>query len=1239
MVEMVGHREARRRGAMNILNSGMPSSAQLQRALCLRALLVCMAAMALLPPAAQTQTVETTVTVPFPAALAVNPVTNKIYVASSPITVIDGATNAVTSIVAGGFPVAVAANPVTNKIYFADKASNPGSVIVIDGATNAITTVTDPNANEPVALALNPLTNKIYVANGASNNVTVIDGTTNTTTTIAAGYIPFAVAVNPVTNKIYVVSQGGPVTVIDGATNATTSVATGGTDVAVNPVTNKIYVANYSDPGTVTVIDGATNATTTVATGSLARFVAVNPVTNKIYVANQGGNNNGNTVTVIDGSTNATATVNTGTGPSAIAVNAATNTIYVGNVNSNNVTVIDGTTNTTTTVTDASASSPYGAAVNPLTNKIYVANLNGKVTVIDGATNTAATVTVGVGPGTPAVNPATDKIYVANRGDGVNPSTLTVIDGAMNTTTTINVGVAPFLVVNPLTNKIYVAESSGALSPSTITVIDGITDGTTTITDANAHVPSAMAVNPLTNKIYVANVGGSGSQSTVTVIDGATNELTDIINPSSNGARAIDVNPVTNKIYVANGDNPGTVKVIDGVTNLTTTVAVGTDPIAVAVNPLTNKIYVANHGSNTVTVIDGATNATSTVHVGVNPLGVVVNPLSNKIYVLNTSNVLTVIDGAVANTTSTITGSTSFNGLAVNLASNKVYATNFNTNVVTVIDGVTNNIAATLATGTGPTGLAVNPITGKIYVANFNTTTAPGTTVTVISEARVQPSPLTTAIAPLTGNATSNAAEVFQFAVTDAAPPLATNVIFQLDTLEGPWTQGTSSGSSGNFTGAVSELSLGTHILYAAGTDGEEATSVMRASSPVLGGVAAYFFGEQGVSTNTTLIADVNPAAVGQQVTLTAAIFSSASGLPAGSVSFFDGSTFLENVPLDSTGHAMLQTNLLTLGAHFIRAFYLPSPSAGFAASTSAPLNESVLRATSTALTSSVPGISTKQQVVFTAAVSSATSGTPTGNVTFLDGTAQIGTAALNANAQATLSTSSLAAGSHSIRAAYSGDASFAPSTSAVLIESVTAPLDFAVTAAPGGFTSATIKAGQTAMYSLELSLTGGVPTDQLTVTATCAGVPPKATCSGPTAPVTVTQGAPATVAISISTTANSSLIPWGPFSLRQPMNRWRVLGLFVLLVFLSMLVRNNAGTRRFHRRPASPAFVAAALACALAAVTITGCNGGSMSSTPPPVANGTPAGTYTLVLTFTATQPSGGAHLSHTQQLTLTVQ
>ena len=52
---------------------------------------------------------------------------------------------------------------------------------------------------------------------------------------------------------------------------------------------------------------------------------------------------------------------------------------------------------------------------------------------------------------------------------------------------------------------------------------------------------------------------------------------------------------------------------------VTTTVAAGDGPHAVAVNPVTNKLYVANSDGASVTVIDGATNDTATVAVGWEP--------------------------------------------------------------------------------------------------------------------------------------------------------------------------------------------------------------------------------------------------------------------------------------------------------------------------------------------------------------------------------------------------------------------------------------------------------------------------------------------------------------------------------------------------------------------------------------------------------------------------------------------
>lgn len=98
--------------------------------------------------------------------------TNKIYVANFgydfhigkyEVTEIDGATNATTSIVVGVGPYAIAVNPQTNKIYVADSrnGSNTNDVTVIDGATNG--TVDIPVGMVPEPIAVNVATNKIYV--------------------------------------------------------------------------------------------------------------------------------------------------------------------------------------------------------------------------------------------------------------------------------------------------------------------------------------------------------------------------------------------------------------------------------------------------------------------------------------------------------------------------------------------------------------------------------------------------------------------------------------------------------------------------------------------------------------------------------------------------------------------------------------------------------------------------------------------------------------------------------------------------------------------------------------------------------------------------------------------------------------------------------------------------------------------------------------------------------------------
>src|SRR5207302_2543155 len=89
-------------------------------------------------------------------------------------------------------------------------------------------------------------------------------------------------------------------------------------------------------------------------------------------------------------------------------------------------------------------------------------------------------------------------------------------------------------------------------------------------------------------------------------------------------------------------------------------------------------------------------------------------------------------------------------------------------------------------------------------------------------------------------------------------------------------------------------------------------------------------------------------------------------------------------------------------------------------------------------ITSVNPSVS-GQTITFTATVTAVApaAGTPSGTVTFFDGVTNLGSAALDASGQATLSIASLAVGSHNLTVSYSGDGNFNPSSSATLTQTV----------------------------------------------------------------------------------------------------------------------------------------------------------------------------------------------------------
>ena len=182
------------------------------------------------------------------------------------------------------------------------------------------------------------------------------------------------------------------------------------------------------------------------------------------------------------------------------------------------------------------------------------------------------------------------------------------------------------------------------------------------------------------------------------------------------------------------------------------------------------------------------------------------------------------------------------------------------------------------------------------------------------------------------------------------------------------------------------------------------------------------------------MTSSANPSVFGQSVTFTATVKAVApgSGTPTGTVTFMDGSTTLGTGTL-SGGTATFSISTLAVAAHSITVVY--GGDTNFVTSTSGILTQTVNQAaTTSSVTSSANPSVYGQAVTFTATVApvSPGSGTPTGTVTFNDGSTVLGTVTLT-NGTASFTTSSLAVGTHSIKVVYAGDTNFKTSTSAVL--------------------------------------------------------------------------------------------------------------------------------------------------------------------------------------------------------------
>ena len=505
-----------------------------------------------------------------PVSIAVNPLTNKVYVANAgedTVTVIDGGTGTTSTVPAGDYPAWVAINAEANRIYVSNLTS--ANTTIINGATDTVTAT--PLSGGGGWTAVNPITNRAHVIRyGAGDEVNVFEGDGYVLTSATRSYQPTALALNPTNNWLYVVHRAtGDVVALDMTTPMPypplkcpdgsggfrpqpgdhdpydlpcINVPDTPVAVAVNPVTNRIYALSDSASGQISVINGANSTFTSLTpAGTLgsARAIAVNPVTNTIYAAFSAA------LVVVDGATNGTTVIPAGSaggGPVAIGVNVLANTVYVPNADGSML-VLDGASGTTRSI--AIAPGANAIAVNPLTNTVWVLDSAGGVTPVAGApgvaTSTGITTTITALPGNSAGPSGT---ITLNAGSAMTPAPLDRVrkvyfrigTGSWNAATGTGPYTATFSGLAPGTHTLQAFATNGLEAPSintdlaNVPVVGNIASYTFTVSAAsrlNASISLASSANPAQpgqSVTFTASVTGSAGTPTgsATFRDGST---------------------------------------------------------------------------------------------------------------------------------------------------------------------------------------------------------------------------------------------------------------------------------------------------------------------------------------------------------------------------------------------------------------------------------------------------------------------------------------------------------------------------------------------------------------------------------------------------------------------------------------------------------------------------------------------------------------------------------------------
>jgi hypothetical protein len=471
---------------------------------------------------------------------------------------------------------------------------------------------------------------------------------------------------------------------------------------------------------------------------------------------------------------------------------------------------------------------------------------------------------------------------------------------------------------------------------------------------------------------------------------------------------------------------------------------------------------------------------------------------------------------------------------------------------------------------------------------------------------------------PSTGSSTSETNYPYFFAVGDFNADGSTDLIVPIgDSNNATVLLSESSSIASASASGISPIGTGTHQVEASYPGNSNYSS----SVSVTTGLPAV--------TKTTPTVTVTPSAssitTAQALTVTVAV--SGTPTPTGAVTLSGGGYTSAATTLTSGSASIsIPAGKLATGSDTLTATYTPDSNSSSTYNTATGTSSAVtvtqaMTTPTVTVTPSASSITTAQALTVTVAVSGGSGNpTPTGLVTLSGGGyTSAATTLSSGSASISIPAGSLATGSDTLTASYTGDATYevASATTTVTVEPVSITTTTPSPVSPGSSTTSSVTLTGSSSYSGTMNLS-------CSLASSPAGAQSLPTCTLNPASVTLASGGSGTSTLTVNTTAASTT------ALARPadQNLWKLGGggaVFAALLLFGIPFRR----RRWTLMLALLLFVAAAGAIGCGGGG--GGGGGGGSSTP-----ATTAGSYVFTVTGT---DSASAKITASSNVSITVQ